>query len=207
MTAEAGQRAAAQKAQETRERILAAAERLFAEHGADGVSMSQLAAAAGVSKGNLFHHFPSKRALRRAVLQRACADFRALVEDLGRADLPSRARLERFVRDHTARLAARRDAVRLILRALLDADPEEARWLAHEVFGEHFAALVARMAGLRPRQADPVTAAFVMVAADVMRFLAGPVLAHLPEAGPVRDDARWARTLAALLGDCGAEDR
>jgi AcrR family transcriptional regulator len=51
-----------------RRAILAAAERLFAERGARGVSMDAIAAAAGVGKGTLFRRFGDRAALALAVL-------------------------------------------------------------------------------------------------------------------------------------------
>lgn len=46
-----------------RRRLLDSAARLAAENGLAGVSLSAVAQAAGVTKGGLFHHFPSKQAL------------------------------------------------------------------------------------------------------------------------------------------------
>ncbi len=51
-----------------RERILCAAQRLFAERGPSCVSMDDVAAAAGVGKGTLFRRFGSRAALARSVL-------------------------------------------------------------------------------------------------------------------------------------------
>jgi AcrR family transcriptional regulator len=48
--------------------VLAAAARLFAEHGVEAVSMDQLAAAAGVGKGTLFRRFGDKSGLATALL-------------------------------------------------------------------------------------------------------------------------------------------
>ncbi|RFU42524.1 TetR/AcrR family transcriptional regulator [Actinomadura logoneensis] len=48
--------------------VLAAAERLFAEHGPEGVSMDQVATAAGVGKGTLFRRFGDKSGLAVALL-------------------------------------------------------------------------------------------------------------------------------------------
>ena len=50
-----------------RARLLAAARRLFAERGYAATTTAQLARAAGVAEGTVFHHFPSKRALLEAV--------------------------------------------------------------------------------------------------------------------------------------------
>ena len=54
------------------DRILRAAETLFAKHGFGAVSMSAIARRAGVSKANVFHHFATKQALYLAVLTAAC---------------------------------------------------------------------------------------------------------------------------------------
>jgi AcrR family transcriptional regulator len=62
---ETGERADAAR---NRDRILCAAQRLFAERGASCVSMDNVAEAAGVGKGTLFRRFGSRAALARAVL-------------------------------------------------------------------------------------------------------------------------------------------
>lgn len=54
---------------EKRERLLAAARALFAEQGFEETSTQQIAKAAGVSEGILFHHFGSKRGLLECVAE------------------------------------------------------------------------------------------------------------------------------------------
>lgn len=51
-----------------RERILAAAARLFREHGYAAVSLRAIAAEAGMQGGSLYHHFRGKEAIVAAVL-------------------------------------------------------------------------------------------------------------------------------------------
>jgi AcrR family transcriptional regulator len=53
-----------------RERILEAAERVITEVGAARLTLEVVAQAAGVSKGGLLYHFPSKEALLGALAQR-----------------------------------------------------------------------------------------------------------------------------------------
>ncbi|MBW4509391.1 MAG: TetR/AcrR family transcriptional regulator [Scytonematopsis contorta HA4267-MV1] len=48
---------------QTRNRILQAAQRLFASQGFDGTTTRDLAQAAGVAEGTLFRHFPNKKAI------------------------------------------------------------------------------------------------------------------------------------------------
>jgi AcrR family transcriptional regulator len=51
-----------------RQRVLDAARRLFAEHGVANVTMEQIASAAGVGKGTVFHRFGDRAGLVMALL-------------------------------------------------------------------------------------------------------------------------------------------
>ena len=62
----------------TRERIMKAAERLFAERGYDGTSVRAIVARARVNQAAINYHFDGKDGLYREVLRTA---FRALTED------------------------------------------------------------------------------------------------------------------------------
>src|SRR5881628_2456555 len=68
----------------TRDAILDAAERCFAERGFAGVSMREIAAEAGLrNQASLYHHFADKRALYEAALARGVAPIVALMEESG----------------------------------------------------------------------------------------------------------------------------
>lgn len=54
--------------------ILQAAKRMFTAHGFDGVSMDQIAAAAGVSKLTVYSHFGDKEALFVAAVRAKCEE-------------------------------------------------------------------------------------------------------------------------------------
>jgi len=54
---------ASQPADSSRDRILQAAQRLFARQGFDGTTTRDLAQAAGVAEGTLFRHFSNKKAI------------------------------------------------------------------------------------------------------------------------------------------------
>ncbi|CAG2153201.1 hypothetical protein LMG31506_04767 [Cupriavidus yeoncheonensis] len=60
-----------QKAEENRKAILAASEKLFREHGIDGVGLSALMKAAGFTQGGFYNHFESKEALAAEVVATA----------------------------------------------------------------------------------------------------------------------------------------
>lgn len=53
---------------DTRARILAAAGSLFARHGIEGVTVEQIAAAAGVGKGTVYNYFAAKEDIAGALL-------------------------------------------------------------------------------------------------------------------------------------------
>jgi TetR/AcrR family transcriptional repressor of nem operon len=61
---------------EVRPRILEAARELFHERGLRGVSMEDVAGAAGIKKANLFHYYPTKESLELAVLDQAAREMR-----------------------------------------------------------------------------------------------------------------------------------
>jgi len=65
---------------ERRRRLLEASADLFATHSYDELSMSRIAREAGISKGLLYHYFPSKRELFVATLQQSAAEIAALTE-------------------------------------------------------------------------------------------------------------------------------
>lgn len=57
------------QSEQTQQLIIDTAARLFASRGFNGTSMSDLASAAGLTKGAFYHHFENKEALFFAVIQ------------------------------------------------------------------------------------------------------------------------------------------
>jgi AcrR family transcriptional regulator len=83
-----------------RERVVAAAERLFRERGVEAVRMDDIAAAAGVGKGTLYRGFGDKSALVAAVLdgrERAFQDRVLHGEPPLGPGAPAAVRLEAFL--------------------------------------------------------------------------------------------------------------
>lgn len=83
-------RTQAERSSTTRRALLDAARDLFTEHGFIGTGREQIAARAGVTRGALYHHFASKEALFRAVVEEIEADLAEQVAAAGlRSDDPA----------------------------------------------------------------------------------------------------------------------
>jgi AcrR family transcriptional regulator len=65
---------------ERRRQLLETGARVFTEHAYDEVSMAAVAREAGISKGLLYHYFPSKRDFFVATLEAAASELAALTE-------------------------------------------------------------------------------------------------------------------------------
>jgi AcrR family transcriptional regulator len=81
-------------AQRNYERLLSAAVAAFAEHGADDVSLEEIARRAGVGIGTLYRHFPTRQALLEAVYRDQVEALRARADELAGSDSPGDALAE-----------------------------------------------------------------------------------------------------------------
>jgi AcrR family transcriptional regulator len=121
-----------------RQLILAAAKRCFARHGFAGTTTKSVAAAASISEGLLFKHFPTKSALYAEILAEECEADPALHRLLGLH--PSTETLVILIREmvrHFQAVAAAPDQqeaqrVRLMITSHLD-DGEFARLIYEKI--------------------------------------------------------------------------
>jgi AcrR family transcriptional regulator len=143
---------------EARQRLLDVASERFAARGYAATGMRELAAAAGVSTGSLYHYFPDKRTLFEQLVERTVdADVADLEKALGALPPALPARLEMFlklVRKHE-------DALQLQSAVLV----EYARLARSEASGSlaparaahrRYAAALARLLGVSPERAELV---------------------------------------------------
>jgi TetR/AcrR family transcriptional regulator len=115
------------------EQILAAAENVFAEHGFEGATMAQLAAAAGLPKANLHYYFGTKERLYRAVLEGILALW---LEDAATWITPHRHPAEGlagYVRAKMAHSRTRPQASRIFAGELLRGAPRITHFLGLEL--------------------------------------------------------------------------
>lgn len=74
---------------ERREQLVSLALELFSNKTYDEISIDEIAKAAGISKGLLYHYFPSKRAFYIAALERAAEDLLVKTEIEGHSGAQS----------------------------------------------------------------------------------------------------------------------
>lgn len=84
----------------TRERLLAAAARVFLQHGVGAAAMDLVRQEAGVSNGSLYHHFPTKAQLADALCAQILRDFHAAVLAPAAGRASAQAAVKGMVRAH-----------------------------------------------------------------------------------------------------------
>lgn len=122
---------------ERREDILAAARSVFVRKGLAAAKISDVAQAAGLSHGLVYHYFASKEAMYAELIERLFARATLDLARLGRRRGSPRARLRAFIEQRIERLRAEPDIFWLIMQAFLhpDALPASTR-AAVQAFGE-----------------------------------------------------------------------
>jgi AcrR family transcriptional regulator len=158
-----------QQADATRRRILAAAERLFAEHGYAAVTMEAIAREAGVSLATIYLHTPGRAAVVGALAEAIVAAPELSVELVEQAADP----VEQLrIGAHIQRLLNERSwVVTDILRSQRGSDPELGRlWAIWQQ--RHLDAMRRAMAALAQRGALRAGLT-VEAAADMFYALAG----------------------------------
>lgn len=160
----------AQQQERTRERLLAAAGEVFAEHGFDGASIDEITARAGFSRGAFYSNFADKIDLLITLCDR---------------------RIERFATEELPRVLAAPEEDRL---------PAVARWLAESTPSEVLLIVeLARHREHGPETAASLERAIDRIVTAVRDLLTveGSELAALP---PGELEVRARAALAAVLG-------
>ncbi|MFZ5593195.1 MAG: TetR/AcrR family transcriptional regulator [Pseudomonadota bacterium] len=110
------------RATETYEHILDASEEIVIEHGGRELTLEAAARAAGLSKGGVLYHFPSKAALIQAMLTRLIARFETDLQSIAEEDGAPEACLTAYVQA-TFRADERDKRMGAALLAVLAEDP------------------------------------------------------------------------------------
>jgi AcrR family transcriptional regulator len=177
---------------------MAAGRGLFAEHGFEQVSAEQIVAAAGVTRGALYHHYRDKRALFRAVVDDLEAEVTAEVAGTAEANSDARSAM-------LAALGAYLECCQRpdVARILLSDAPAVLGWQTwRAIETEHGLGLVTRLLNMtlghrRAEVAVPVLAQLVLAAVSE----AALVVAHADDPAEAKTQAGSAllTLLAGLL--------
>ena len=115
------------------QQIRQAATHLFASRGYEGASLQSIADEVGVTKQTLLYHYPSKDALRRAVLDGVFAHFGERLPQMLEAVTSGHGRFEALTRELFEFFQADGDRARVLMRELLDNPEEMRRLLLHHL--------------------------------------------------------------------------
>jgi AcrR family transcriptional regulator len=107
-----------------REQLVALGGEMFSERPFDEVSIDDIAAAAGISKGLLYHYFPSKRDFYVAVVRHSADEMQVVTET--DPDLPPLERLSAGLDRYLEYVETHARGYATVLRAGIGSDPEVA---------------------------------------------------------------------------------
>ncbi|SFI73471.1 MULTISPECIES: TetR/AcrR family transcriptional regulator [Microbacterium] len=140
--------------------------RLFAEHGADGITMTKIAQACGISRRSLFRWFPSKAALVWGGTVEADERFEAAYAARPAEGTPLAELVKAAYVSAIAPLGATADVTRLRLQ-LIDANPNVYAWGAdaRRRMSRHIAEHIAHSERVSPDGLRAITLAAAWTAA------------------------------------------
>jgi AcrR family transcriptional regulator len=176
----------------TRQRLLRAAEQLFAKRGYESASMAEIAERAEVGVGTLYHHFPDKRALLLALVDewgdREIARGRDELDAVRTSGPDPRGAIRGYLASRYRSLC-NDGGLSLVLLALGERDAEVRSRLARvdHLVTERVRDLIAygQEQGVVRREVDPIAAALLIRHAT--RGAATELLVNrLPQADPER---------------------
>lgn len=94
----AGRRGDGSAGEGTRERVLAAARRLFVRRGYFNTAMPEIVREAGVSVGSIYHHFADKQAIASALYRETMEGILAAMREQAEPEPTARGRLQALTR-------------------------------------------------------------------------------------------------------------
>lgn len=165
----------------SRDQILDAAERLFAQQGFSRTTVKQIGQAAGVNSALLYYYFGDKERLYRAVFERLVRSLVTRTMSRLEADAPPPAKLRGFIEAQVETVLVNPHFPKLFVREMVDYEAEHAIEQIQHVAATSFKRLCdliqdGQARGLFRLDIDPRFAAISTVAQVAYFFLARPAI-------------------------------
>lgn len=170
------------RSDESRAKILAAAERYFARDGLAGARTDAIAAEAGVNKAMLYYYFKSKESLYEAVIERHLREFNEQALAILNAPGPAGAQLLRYVELHFDFISQRHRHAPLFQQLMMKGGKPPERLFRQYIVPRAEALRKLLERGMRQgelRKADPFHTAISIVGLIVFYFSAASVLRQM----------------------------
>lgn len=170
------------RSDESRAKILAAAERAFARDGLAGARTEAIATEAGLNKALLYYYFKSKESLYEAVIEQHLRAFNEQALAVLNAPGPAGAHLLRYVDLHFDFISQRRRHAPLFQQLMMKGGKPPERLFRQYIVprAEALRKLLERgMSQGELRKADPFHTAVSIVGLIVFYFSAAPVLQQM----------------------------
>lgn len=175
------------RADESRAKILAAAERAFAGEGLAGARTDAIAAEAGVNKALLYYYFKSKESLYEAVIEEQLREFNNRALAVLDAPGPARALLLEYLNLHFDFISQRHRHAPLFQQLMMKGGKRPERLFRKYIAPRAEALRNLLVRGMRSgefRKVDPFHTAISIAALIVFYFSAAPMLQFTGYADP-----------------------
>jgi len=166
----------------TRDRVLDVAEHLFAKHGFHGVSLAGIGDQLGIAKSSLLHHFPSKKLIHEAVLERIADDLAVLVAEARTVDGDDAVRFRMLIELYQNWCRTRPDYNRMILRELIDHSARSSpvrRWVLKPAVDDMLLLAELALRSERPSGSDPAAVLIHTLGGIAYAAASGPTFADI----------------------------
>jgi AcrR family transcriptional regulator len=126
-----------------RQQLITTAEEMVRSRGAINLSLTEVAAACGMSQSSFYRYFPSKEAFFEAIAGRWFEELNLIMEDVVASDLPPREKLYEFFARRVAVKRARFEADPNLFRANMDLGEEHWEVIRGYVdLADHYMAMI-----------------------------------------------------------------